>query len=284
VIPCDLCGAEGPAPILESVRLDGPLVRCRHCGFYYTGQRRSALTFGSAPADEVVERVREANRRLQGIELDEEHRLAELTSRSRLQLIRRFQPSGRLLEVGCARGDFLRVAREAFTVKGVEPNPELARDAMQFAPIHQGLVEDEPGSGYDVAASFHVIEHTDSPRRFFAAMASRLAAGGIAVIETPDIGSLPFRVFRGRWRQFIPEHYYFFDRTTLVKLFEEHDLTLEHVGRVGKYASLTLVANRLARYFGPFRLVERLSRSWPLANLAVELNPLDILIAVGRKK
>ena len=283
MIPCDLCGAGNPTPVLESPRLDGPLVRCRKCGFYYTGHRRSALTFGEAPADVVVQRVREANQNLRSIALDEEHRLAELTARARVSLIRRFQSSGRLMEVGCARGDFLRVAREHFTVKGVEPNPEIAREAAQYAPIHEGVVETEPGSGYDVAASFHVIEHTDSPRRFLEAIAERLRTGGHVVLETPDIQSMPFRVFKKRWRQFIPEHYYFFDRVTMTKLLRDCGFTIEHMGRVGKHASLTLVANRLSRYWSPFRLVENLSTHWPLSKLTLEINPFDILIVVARK-
>jgi SAM-dependent methyltransferase len=259
-------------------------VRCRQCGFYYTGYRRSALTFGEAPAEVVVQRVREANQDLRSIALDEEHRLADLTARDRVTLIRRFQPSGTLLEVGCARGDFLRVARQHFTVSGVEPNPELARDAARFAPIHEGVVETEPGSNYDVAASFHVIEHTDSPRRFLEAIAQRLRSGGRVVLETPDIGSLPFRLLQKRWRQFIPEHYFFFDKTTMKKLLEDCGFTIEHIGRIGKYASLTLLANRLSRYWGAFRYLESLSAHWPLSKLTVEINPLDILIVVARKK
>src|SRR5262249_3865034 len=145
------------------------------------------------------------------IDVDEERRLAGLNAKKRLDLIRRYRSSGKLLEVGCARGDFLRVAGQCFDVDGVEPNAELARDAIAVAPIYQGIIESCPNSGYDVAASFHVIEHTDSPRRFLEAIAARVRPGGLVVIETPNIHSLPFRLLGSRWRQFIPEHYFFFD-------------------------------------------------------------------------
>src|SRR5262245_42511109 len=140
--PCDLCGSENLAPVLESPRLDGPLVRCRRCGFYYVGARRSNLAFGSdAAAATTTERIRDANRDLRNLSLDEEHRLAEMNAKSRLDLIRQYCTSGKLLEVGCARGDFLRVAREYFAVLGVEPNAELAKDAVVVAPVHQGVIE-----------------------------------------------------------------------------------------------------------------------------------------------
>jgi len=45
------------------------------------------------------------------------------------------------------------------------------------------------------------------PAEFIDEVAQRLKPGGLLVLETPDIGSWPYRVFRTRWRQFIPEHY-----------------------------------------------------------------------------
>ena len=284
MIPCDLCGSEDPERVLESARLDGPLVRCRQCGFYYVGERRSNLAFGSDSAAATTERIRDANRDLQGIDLDEERRLSGLNAKTRLDLIRQYRPSGRLLEVGCARGDFLRVAREHFTVTGVEPNEELASDAAAFAPVDRGIIENHSESAYDVGASFHVIEHTDSPRRFLEAIAARVRPGGLVVIETPNIHSVPFRLLKSRWRQFIPEHYFFFDEKTMAKLFEDLGLKVERIERIGKFASPALVLNRLARYFRPLRYAESLAARMNLQRVVIPVDPLDILIAIGSKR
>ena len=284
MIPCDLCGSADPQRILESPRLDGPLVRCRKCGLYYVGERRSELVFGSGTSAEVVERVRDANRGMRNLPLDEEHRLAELNAKARLQMIRQYRPSGKLLEVGCARGDFLRIAREYFTSFGVEPNPELAEEAIKIAPVHQGLIETEPGSYYDVAASFHVIEHTPSPKNFLAAIAQRLRPRGLIVLETPDIDSMPFRILKSRWRQFIPEHYYFFDESTMTKLLQDGGFKVEKISRVGKYASGALMLNRLSRYFSPLQHLEGAATRLHLSRLTFEMNPYDIMIAIATKK
>jgi len=281
MIACDLCGAANPETVLQWPGLDGPLVRCRSCGLYFVGERRSNLAFGSDSASATTERIREANREFTHLALDEERRLANLNAKSRIDLIRRYRPSGKLLEVGCARGEFLRVARDHFSVVGIEPNAELARDAASVAPVYEGLLERYPESGFDVAASFHVIEHTDSPRRFLQEMVARLKPGGLAVIETPNIHSLPFRVLKSRWRQFIPEHYFFFDEQTMSKLMEGADLKVERVERIGKYASPALVLNRLARYFRPLRVIENLAER---TRLTIPVDPLDILIAVGSKR
>jgi len=284
MIPCDLCGSRDPVLVLESPRLDGPLVRCINCGLYYVGERRSNLAFGSDSAADTTQRIRDANRDLQGIDLDEERRLAGLNARTRLDLIRRYRPSGRLLEVGCARGDFLRVAKEYFNVTGVEPNEELARDAVVVAPVDQGIIENHAESEYDVAASFHVIEHTDSPRRFLEAIAARVQPGGLVVIETPNIHSVPFRVLKARWRQFIPEHYFFFDEKTMTRLFENAGITVERIARIGKFASPALILNRLARYFRPLRYAESAAARLNLKRVVVPVDPFDIMIAIGRKR
>jgi 2-polyprenyl-3-methyl-5-hydroxy-6-metoxy-1,4-benzoquinol methylase len=189
-----------------------------------------------------------------------------------------------LIEVGCARGDFLRAARDHFDVVGVEPNADLAADALTVAPVYQGLIESFPGTGFDVAASFHVIEHTDSPCRFFNAIVSKVRPGGFVVIETPNIHSIPFRLMKTHWRQFIPEHYFFFDEKTMRKLMEDAGLKVESIRRIGKYASPALILNRLSRYFRPLRLLESAAERFHLERVAVPVDPLDILIAIASKK
>jgi len=283
MIPCDLCGSDKAQLVLESTNLDGPLVKCSSCGLYYVGSRRSGLTFGADTAENVVNRVRQANVGFQNLRLEEEHRLALLNARWRLDLIREFKPSGRLLEVGCARGDFLRVAKQTFDVFGVEPNPELAASAEQVAPIHAGVIETLAVNDFDVAASFHVIEHVDSPRRFLQAMVNRVKPGGLVVLETPNIRSMPFNLLKSRWRQFIPEHYFFFDPDTVTRLMETAGLKVERIQSVGKYASVELVLNRLSRYAGIARAAASLANGVGLSRLTFRINPRDIMLVVAKR-
>jgi 2-polyprenyl-3-methyl-5-hydroxy-6-metoxy-1,4-benzoquinol methylase len=285
---CDICGGDNPRHVLDSPSLDGPLVECRACGFKYVGRRQQSLTFetelSATTVGETVHRLHAANIGFRYLSLDEEHRLARLNAKWRLGLIRRLRPSGRLLEVGAARGDFLDEARAFFDAYGVEPNPELATHAARVAPTHQGLVETAPWSGFDVAASFHVIEHVDSPRRFVSAIADRLKPGALLVLETPDIDSGPFRLFKRHWRQFIPEHYYFFDPKTLSRLLADHGFSIDRIERIGKYASLNLIFNRLGRYAAPFNALEKAVSGSAIGRLTLRLNPFDIIIAFATKR
>jgi 2-polyprenyl-3-methyl-5-hydroxy-6-metoxy-1,4-benzoquinol methylase len=285
MIPCDLCGHDKPEYILHSRGLDGPLVRCPSCGLYYVGTRSSGLAFeANICAAETVDRVRQANRNFVALDRSEERRLALLNSRWRIDLIRRRCPTGRLLEVGCARGDFLEIAREVFDVEGVEPNPELAQSARRVAPVHCGLLETLPSRGFDVVASFHVIEHVESPRRFVRQLSERVRPGGWVVIETPNINSPAFRLLRARWRQFIPEHYYFFDPHTATRLLQSAGLTVEAVSNVGKYASVELILNRLSRYSRALRGLNAAVRRAGISRLTLRVDPRDIMIIFARRK
>jgi SAM-dependent methyltransferase len=142
------------------------------------------------------------------------------------------------------------------------------------------MIEDAPvdaeWSAFDVVASFHVVEHVSSPVRFVEELARRLKPGGLLVIETPDIGSAPFRLFGTRWRQFIPEHLYFFDRRTLARLLEGRGFRIREIRSIGKYASVPLILNRLGRQ------VPLLRRAGALrVPGTMKVNPRDILIALA---
>ncbi len=276
-VACDLCGAAEPKFVLESRTLDGPLVECLSCGFRYVGTRRSELTFGIGKPHETTDNVRTANAQFRNLGLEEEHRLAGLNAKWRLDLIRKIKPMGKLLEVGCARGDFLQAAGPFFDVYGVEPNPELAAEAGRVAPVHCDIIERTPWSGFDVVVSFHVIEHVNSPRSFIRAVSEKLKPGGVLVIETPNIDSLPFKIFRTQWRQFIPEHYFFFDPDTMGRLLSLHGLKTSRTQWIGKHASLDLVLNRLSRYL-PW-LPERAG----ISRLTFRVNPLDIMLVIATK-
>jgi 2-polyprenyl-3-methyl-5-hydroxy-6-metoxy-1,4-benzoquinol methylase len=145
------------------------------------------------------------------------------------------------------------------------------------------VVETLPWKDFDVAASFHVIEHVDSPRQYVAAIAERLKPGGLLVLETPDIDSLPFRLMKARWRQFIPEHYYFFDRESVSNLLAKNGFQVKAIRRIGKHASVALLSNRISRYFRPLRSVEEFANRTRLSGFTVRLNPLDIMIVFATK-
>lgn len=288
---CDVCGAESPEPLLASPRLDGPLVRCRRCGLVYVGRRGRDFTFTHAdPAKSDA-----LARRVDALELvDVAVEEAEAPWRhqallARLRAIRRHVDGGRLLDLGCAAGDFLSVAAGGgFEVVGVEPHPVTSAWARENRglDVRTGTLADTdlPAASFDVVTLFHVVEHLDSPRATLAEVARLLRAGGVVAVETPTVDGLWFRLLRGRWRQLIPDHYFFFSASTLGRLLEETGFEALEVRSVARTASLRFLADRVRRVDARAgRAAVSAVRTLGLGDRALYVTPGDIMLCLARR-
>jgi 2-polyprenyl-3-methyl-5-hydroxy-6-metoxy-1,4-benzoquinol methylase len=288
--PCDLCGAPHPALLLHSPRLDGPLVRCRRCGLVYVGRRSQDFTFVAADAgrtEALADRV--ADLGIVRVDVEEAERPWRLAAeRERLDALLGHVAGGRLLDVGCSLGSFLEVASARFSAVGVEPDPGTSAQARATGlEVVTGAIDDvtAPRGGFDALTMFHVIEHLDSPARALAAARELVRPGGVVMIETPTVDCVWFRVAPGRWRQLIPDHYFFFSRATLVALLERCGFDPVAYAKVGRQVSLRFLADRLRRSGVPLASgVSTVMRASGLEDRTVRINPGDIMqvVAVAR--
>ncbi len=290
--PCDLCAAPDPVLLLRSPRLDGPLVRCWQCGLVYVGRRSQDFTFAATDArrsEALAERVGDLG--IVRIEVEEAERPLRLAAeQERLAGLLPHVSGGRLLDVGCALGSFLEVAGTRFAASGVEPDPGTSAQARAAGlDVISGGIDDvtlssgEPG--FDALTMFHVIEHVDSPRRALRHARSLLAPGGVVMIETPTVDCLWFRLAPRRWRQLIPDHYFFFSRRTLEALLRRCDFQPVGYAKVGRQVSLRFLADRLRRSGVPLAAgVSAALRATGLEDRTVRVNPGDIMqiVAVAR--
>jgi SAM-dependent methyltransferase len=205
--------------------------------------------------------------------------------RDRLARVVKHVGHGRLLDVGSANGTFLTVAQERFVACGVEPEPGTSeRSRAAGLDVTTGTLEDveRPPGGFDAITMFHVVEHLDSPREALARVRELLAPGGVVVIETPTVDNLWFRVAPARWRQLIPDHYFFFSRETLYDLLRRTGFEpIEHE-KVGRRVSLRFVADRARRAGLPGTVaLERALQRARLEGRTIRVNPGDIMSVVA---
>lgn len=98
----------------------------------------------------------------------------------------------RALDVGCGAGLLAEpLARLGAEVTGLDAAPELIAAAQAHAAA-QGLAIDYRAQGveadegrYDLVTAMEVIEHVADPAAFVAALAARLADGGLLIVSTP---------------------------------------------------------------------------------------------------
>ena len=97
---------------------------------------------------------------------------------------------GRLLDIGCGRGDMLRAfAERGFEVSGLDVSPAAKEMAAPHPVKIADLERDElpyvPGS-FDCVFSKSVIEHMHDPLALLRASLEALRPGGVAVVMTPS--------------------------------------------------------------------------------------------------
>jgi 2-polyprenyl-3-methyl-5-hydroxy-6-metoxy-1,4-benzoquinol methylase len=299
--PCDLCGSIESGFILASPRLDGPLVQCRDCNLYYV------IVPEKAPLERAIEPDPErSNSKRVASEMERLSRLArelalvdaqveeserpwrELMARERLDDLKRFVISGRLLEVGCSTGELIEVAGSSFTATGVEADARSSHVAIaRGLDCFNGTLADArfPGEHFDVAAMYHVIEHFRSPRAELLELHRVIKPGGWMAIETPNIETLWFRLLGARWRQFIPDHIFFFTPQTITRLCEECGFEVHDLRNVGKAMSLRLFINRLSRYHRPTaKLLEAAANRLNLGDRTLRLNLGDVMRLYAKRR
>jgi 2-polyprenyl-3-methyl-5-hydroxy-6-metoxy-1,4-benzoquinol methylase len=204
-----------------------------------------------------------------------------------VDFIRKFRPSGRLLDVGCAYGFFLQEARRVYDVSGIE----LAEDAAEHCRrtglrVLSGVADEANLSQLgmmDVIVLLDVIEHLPSPAETLALCARQLNPGGILMITTGDFGSPTARLSGSHWRLMTPpQHLWFFSRESIRRMAEPLGLELENFDHPWKLVPLSLIAFQLRRMAG--------LRSRPPAasaapgTLGLPVNLFDAMRVVLRKR
>ena len=299
--------------MLTTQRLDGPLVRCESCGLFYIATEpitAPAETRGggevyltswpesSCIADEM-ERLASRARALSLVEPEVEEREGrwrDLTSAERLTdllhatagtLTERLK-DGRLLEIGCATGEFLTAAASRFKVMGVEADRAscAVTQARGLSCFNGTLFEAGfPASHFDVVALYHVIEHFPSPQRILREIHRLLCPQGWLVIETPNIANIWYKILGARWRQFIPDHRYFFTPTTMERSCRENGFEVVAINSVRKAMSVRLFLSRLGRYHKPTaQWLAKRSAQLGLSEATIRLNLGDVMRVYARRK
>jgi SAM-dependent methyltransferase len=147
---------------------------------------------------------------------------------------------GKLLDIGCGDGATLR------SFSATLPDWELygaelsARTLPELRKIRnfQELYTSDPGrieQRFALVSLVHTLEHVLSPGRFLTDAAGLLEAGGVLVVEVPDVEASPFDVL-------VADHVMHFSRATLRYLSERCGLNILALGNLVSSKELTLIA------------------------------------------
>lgn len=291
---CLLCSHEAHTTLyitrdrLCSVPGEYRLVRCDHCNLVYLSPR---------PVPEDIGRYYpEGYDPFMSQRLEDMPPLLRLSVRyglrKRCRLVRRYRARGRLLDVGCATGQFLAEMAQypSWQVTGVEPSEsavEFARRAYSF-PMHHGdlLSARFPGGAFDVVTLWDVFEHLHDPLTMLTEVRRILTPEGVLILRTPSLDSWDARVFGPFWAGIdSPRHLAVFSQQTATRILEAtgFELLRFHTGSGSYFACLLSL-----RFWADAAITSPRARGLllslfgnPATRLALVL-PLTLTDALGR--
>jgi len=293
-VRCNLCGADDTVHVVE---IDGfHIVKCRQCGLVYVNPRYRQRQLQEIYTEEYYDHDGINN----GLEFfgydnyvgDEEN--IKTTFAKRLNTIERYANKGRLLDVGCATGFFLDLARSnGWEVIGSEVSDFSARYARQtlgldvrLGTLKQLRFEDQ---AFDVVTMWDVIEHVPDPLGELCEVWRILRDGGVLSIITPDVGSLVARLLGSRWEEFrrVREHVYFFSRPTMCETLRRAGFGVLKTEYADKVFYLGPAMNRLKYYMWDGVLTQAATAvvyKLGLDKMRLNINPFTKMAVYARKE
>ena len=206
----------------------------------------------------------------------------------RIKLLRKFNSTGRLLEIGSAYGFFLDLARHHWQVRGTEIAPEPAAYAREYLDLDVECVDfvsllDEPDE-YDIICMWDTIEHLNNPVSYLDKAHRWLKPEGIIAITTGDIGSLLARFQGERWRLIHPPtHLFYFSKETLSRALVQCGMEVVHFSHVGYRRGIKAMIYGLLGENNKREWLHRLLDIGGTKDMSVYLNLYDIMLVVARK-
>ena len=146
--------------------------------------------------------------------------------------------SGKILDIGCFRGDFLASFPPEFKKYGLEPSMQAQQSARKKGVTLLGesleTVQSEE-LGFDAVFMVDVIEHLPKPAHALKKAASMLAPGGLLLITTGNTNALPWRLLRNEYWYLFPEHVSFFNPQWFKWAAKKNGLSVERIKKFSHF-------------------------------------------------
>lgn len=220
-IVCRLCGHGEYRELF--VKNGFSFVRCASCTLVYVNPQLKESAVLRYYGDELASNERALAFLFSPRQQETDHALyEEMFARIAPQI-----PGGRVLDIGCSFGLFLKTAKDrGYDVRGLELNKKAAAYGREVLgiPIAEKLLEEcqFPDASFDLVSLFGVIEHLPRPVEVVQEIRRILRPGGMLIGRCPNVASLVCMILRADARTFTGRvHLSYFSEYTLARLLRD---------------------------------------------------------------
>jgi len=172
----------------------------------------------------------------------------------RKKLLKKYVPvRSRILDAGCATGDFVNHISHTYHAEGYDVSAdaiEIGRERFPGVGRHLYTLETFEGRAvkYDAICMWDVIEHLPEPDKTAEWLKDKLRPQGYLLISTPNIGAPFAKITKGKWPFMTPpEHISFFTRRAFVELADRLDMDIVEWKSRGKFANVGFILYKFNR-------------------------------------
>lgn len=231
VLACPICGEKKFTKFIDTLDYTTTsesftIQRCDHCAFLLTNPRPTTASIGkyyksdqyishTGGTASIVDRVYRTVR--------------NITLKSKLRLVNRYQSKFNLLDYGCGTGEFLATCKHAgWTVQGVEPSEDARSKSQKDLSIVSDL--SKVNTQVNAITMWHVLEHIHDLNETMAKLRSLLTNNGTIFIAVPNHESYDARHYKNMWAGYdVPRHLWHFNKENIKTLLTRHNLRLQEI-------------------------------------------------------
>nr|MBI4156734.1 class I SAM-dependent methyltransferase [Candidatus Woesearchaeota archaeon] len=171
------------------------LVKCLNCKLIFVDPLPNSTQRKEMYSKDYFETNKLSGTREKGYMEDQEY--YEQDFKNILRIVKKYKRNGRFLDIGCAAGYFLNLARKyGYQVHGVE----ISKFASEFArkkfklDVFNGELENAKfkDNFFDIVVAANVLEHVEDPNKFLLEIKRILKPNGILVIDIPTYVNSPY--------------------------------------------------------------------------------------------
>lgn len=161
-----------------------------------------------------------------------------LLERRKLRYLRGCVAGRSVLEIGCGKGRFLKVAKErGLEVYGIEPSErsgEFAKKQLGDV-VFKTTIEDmdkivELKRSFNFIVLWHVLEHLEKPAQSISKLEKHLGEGGLFVLAVPNFSSFQARFGKKNWYHLDPpRHLHHFTPESIKILLERQGFEIDAI-------------------------------------------------------